>query len=852
MFLVRGEFGRMDQRRILAFPGTCLYSYRCSVNSKSLGRSGRTAGSERVSRAQPALLIGTSPPLPHVKCISTVSVVVVVLDLWQGMESWLEDHSVADVIFCCFTGDRPFRAVYSRLMQFSSKLTATLSSAGSQNLCWVAHSGSLSPILHVENSRDVIPESLEPLFSREEVSWTSSLATPFSQHVSWTDLNTEEKRVLLPSDGNNPRALFSPDLDNTTGCHPFDTDSDTSWKKTPVLSTASHSTTKLHSKVNLKAHNRSSTKGILGNRDSRSALDSMDIDTTMNKSNISSIHMAQDFFHDLSFNTLDEIFQTTEMLATTCNSKEQFETTNQNINIMNQHSHLAKEKLSPLLNTDHKTFFNKTSTPLHPLTRLDDTHKVNGKTVTTLLGKAVNISPEQNWDMTVKIGHNSNSSCLKTKKLCTIERVPTELESPRRSEEQELLCMRVKSIKALSNKPRQFLYVPHTETNTNILVSDGKLRLEDVLKEAQILEDSDIAEMNQNIGKSSSWRKKLQAIESTQSFLPFNSLFNLPNDATPLESKSKINRHKVEVSGDDLLKTKHIALNSNPQMFGFSTASGLKLSVSEEALQKAKNMFIEDDKPKTKPDIFGFSTASGLKVSVSEEALQKLEDDKPKTKPDMFGFSTASGLKMSLSQEVFESMAALIEDEEAAGPSWAACYVSCPDVVNDRCEAPKAILCSDTGAVDPPSPVLGRFDRFSSRRHQESKRSEILPQFWIGPIGRDVVATLVTALSLILTSVWYEMDYRLDVCHICKGGHIEHFVKSSGRPLGGNLDTLTFPTHQAGNQLSRPYSKHVGFGPDQSPVSCLHLTWFPLGFNPTSTRVLRSQGTLLGDEIRIN
>nr|CAD7433930.1 unnamed protein product [Timema monikensis] len=81
-----------------------------------------------------------------------------------------------------------------------------------------------------------------------------------------------------------------------------------------------------------------------------------------------------------------------------------------------------------------------------------------------------------------------------------------------------------------------------------------------------------------------------------------------------------------------------------------------------------------------------------------------------------------SGCEMSLSQEVFESMAALMEDEEAAGPSWAACYVSYPDVLNDRCEAPKAILCSDIGDVDPPSPILGRFDRFSSRRHQESKR----------------------------------------------------------------------------------------------------------------------------------
>ena len=37
---------------------------------------------------------------------------------------------------------------------------------------------------------------------------------------------------------------------------------------------------------------------------------------------------------------------------------------------------------------------------------------------------------------------------------------------------------------------------------------------------------------------------------------------------------------------------------------------------------------------------------------------------------------------------------------------------------------------------------------------------------------------ITTAMVLIdcdmLTRVWNEFDYRLDVCHISKGGHIEH------------------------------------------------------------------------------
>nr|CAD7458186.1 unnamed protein product [Timema tahoe] len=59
------------------------------------------------------------------------------------------------------------------------------------------------------------------------------------------------------------------------------------------------------------------------------------------------------------------------------------------------------------------------------------------------------------------------------------------------------------------------------------------------------------------------------------------------------------------------------------------------------------------------------------------------------------------------------------------------------------------------------------------------------------------------------------------------------------------------PSSPTPGQLAKLCSNPVGLGPDQSPVSRLHLTWFPLGFNPTSTRLLRPRGTSLGGEIRI-
>jgi hypothetical protein len=43
---------------------------------------------------------------------------------------------------------------------------------------------------------------------------------------------------------------------------------------------------------------------------------------------------------------------------------------------------------------------------------------------------------------------------------------------------------------------------------------------------------------------------------------------------------------------------------------------------------------------------------------------------------------------------------------------------------------------------------------------------------------RDLRNRITAAVALVnrdmLTRVWDEMDYSIDVCHISKGGHIEH------------------------------------------------------------------------------
>ena len=47
------------------------------------------------------------------------------------------------------------------------------------------------------------------------------------------------------------------------------------------------------------------------------------------------------------------------------------------------------------------------------------------------------------------------------------------------------------------------------------------------------------------------------------------------------------------------------------------------------------------------------------------------------------------------------------------------------------------------------------------------------------PDNLQIFATHITAAVALLnrdmlTRVWNEMDYHIDVCHITKGGHIEH------------------------------------------------------------------------------
>ncbi|ELT89334.1 hypothetical protein CAPTEDRAFT_207208 [Capitella teleta] len=85
---------------------------------------------------------------------------------------------------------------------------------------------------------------------------------------------------------------------------------------------------------------------------------------------------------------------------------------------------------------------------------------------------------------------------------------------------------------------------------------------------------------------------------------------------------------------------------------GFQTASGKNVTVSEEALVKARQSM--DDLPHEVTGFGGFQTASGKDVTVSDEALVKARqsmDDLLHEEKGFGGFQTASGNSVTVSEE---------------------------------------------------------------------------------------------------------------------------------------------------------------------------------------------------------
>ncbi|XP_028408531.1 breast cancer type 2 susceptibility protein homolog [Dendronephthya gigantea] len=109
--------------------------------------------------------------------------------------------------------------------------------------------------------------------------------------------------------------------------------------------------------------------------------------------------------------------------------------------------------------------------------------------------------------------------------------------------------------------------------------------------------------------------------------------------------------------------------NQTIPQFGFSTASGKEIKISEVALTKARSILkdVDNQENQTIPQ-FGFSTASGKEIKISEVALTKarsilkdVDNQENQTIPQ-FGFSTASGKEIKISEEALTKARSILKD----------------------------------------------------------------------------------------------------------------------------------------------------------------------------------------------
>ncbi len=126
-----------------------------------------------------------------------------------------------------------------------------------------------------------------------------------------------------------------------------------------------------------------------------------------------------------------------------------------------------------------------------------------------------------------------------------------------------------------------------------------------------------------------------------------------------LKGDSKIVAHaKSKASPENAIPKPQLTANAVAPSVGFATAGGKRVSVSKEAIAKAKAFMgdVEPGTPSEFPANAGFATASGTKVALPDKAASSV------------GFATAGGKKIAVSEEAI-AKAKLVLCESSRGDS---------------------------------------------------------------------------------------------------------------------------------------------------------------------------------------
>ncbi|KAJ9574868.1 hypothetical protein L9F63_007963 [Diploptera punctata] len=203
-------------------------------------------------------------------------------------------------------------------------------------------------------------------------------------------------------------------------------------------------------------------------------IDSIDC-SEINKVSYSDVEKTQDFPHDLSFNTLEEICQATEILV--ANADSEIECSDERSSVCHQ------------LYTQNRTCMSRTSTPkirVEKKSKLDtDTKKKKIKFVQVSTNDSASFS--ERLTNTVKI----NGYDKQVNKNDSSSDLLPEVQNVSINGNTSNYMSKIQMIKSTANKVKKFIYVP-SETNlkATLVKKDEKVMIDDIVGSAYALESA--------------------------------------------------------------------------------------------------------------------------------------------------------------------------------------------------------------------------------------------------------------------------------------------------------------------------------------------------------------------------